>query len=77
MNSFDFDSVSDYALEKLEPYIKNPNFNPEHCQRFWILSAILCKWCIYVYEICSIKSTVYIEIMKFILKIKLRKVLIN
>jgi hypothetical protein len=60
MTSFDFDSVSEYALEKLEPYIKNPNFVPDYVKQISFISSVLCKWCIFVYEICSIKTTVYL-----------------
>jgi hypothetical protein len=67
MRSFDFDSVSDYALEKLKSYINNPNFKPEYIIKVSHVSSILCNWCIYVYEICSIKSTVCIFDIKLII----------
>ncbi|CAF0816519.1 unnamed protein product [Brachionus calyciflorus] len=56
---FDHTFLSDYDLEKLQSYLKNPDFKPDKINQVSQTGAYLCEWVYVMYDLIKLNSDVF------------------
>jgi len=58
LENFDKDNIDKSKIKKLQPYIKDPNFTPEHIANISAAAKSLCMWCVAMNKYDKVAKTV-------------------